>query len=308
MWKGAAEALGMIVVAPTDRGADAGYRFTPRERALSLAALRWARRRFDVDEDRVFLAGVSRGGHLAWDLALRRADLFAAAAPMIGGPRMSNGQGENNLRYLENVRALPIRDLQGAGDDPLLLENLRLAFARLAGWKADALLLEQAGLGHEFDFKAVDWAAFLGGARRDPRRAEVVRACAATGEGRALWAEVLRTERGVEEAFPFRADPKAWAALSREEQRRRFQEEVERRTARLAVRREAPGRFSAESSRVESFRLLLEESAVEPGKPVELRWKGRTLARPFRPDRRVLVEEFLERFDRSFLPVAEALF
>ena len=68
----------------------------------------------------VFVTGISRGGHLTWDLALRHPDLWAGCIPMIGGPRITMQNGQNNLRYLDNVVHLPIRDLQGSGDHPLL--------------------------------------------------------------------------------------------------------------------------------------------------------------------------------------------
>ncbi len=307
MWKAAADALGMVVVAPTDPRSGEGYRYSPGERALALSALRWARRTFDTDENRVFLGGVSRGGHLCWDLVLRRPDLFAAAAPMIGGPRVSNAAGENNMRFLENVARLPICDLQGSQDHPMLLENLHMAFERLLKWKARATLVEFPDRGHDFDHKAVDWVAFLGGARRDPRPETVVRRCVAGDEGRFAWAEVLRTAKGIEGFFQMAVDGKEWQALSEDERRRRFEAEAERRTARLEVRMEAPGRFAARGTGVERFRLLLDEGMLVPGKPVEVSWQGKTLARAVKPDGRVLLEDILERLDRTFLPVAEVV-
>ena len=151
-WRGTADALGMIVVAPSESGPNEGYAYSERERQIALASIRWARRRFDVDEDRVFLTGISRGGHLTWDLALRYPDLCAAIAPMIGGPRLNIGDGQNNLRYLENVVHLPIRDLQGSQDHPLLLFNLHLAFEKLDALKAaDAKLIEFPERGHSFE-------------------------------------------------------------------------------------------------------------------------------------------------------------
>jgi len=178
LWTDTADALGMIVVAPTDPTADLGYHYGDAERRRALAALRWARRRFDVDETRIYATGVSRGAHLTWDLALRNPDQFAALVPMIGGPRLSIAEGQNNLRYVENLAHVPIRDLQGAQDNALLIENLRIAFARLAAAGAkDAKLLLQPDLGHDFDPKAVDWPKFLRGAARDPLPMRVVRAC-----------------------------------------------------------------------------------------------------------------------------------
>jgi len=99
-WRQIAADLGMLVLSPSEAQSTGGYSFTPRERRSAMAALRWARRRFNVDENRIYAAGVSRGGHLVWDLALRYPDQFAAIAPMIGSPRLQIDGGQNNLRYL----------------------------------------------------------------------------------------------------------------------------------------------------------------------------------------------------------------
>ena len=40
---------------------------------------------FDVDEDRVYLTGLSMGGYGTWFTAMARPDLFAAIAPICGG-------------------------------------------------------------------------------------------------------------------------------------------------------------------------------------------------------------------------------
>jgi pimeloyl-ACP methyl ester carboxylesterase len=258
-----------------------------------------------VDENRVFIAGVSRGGHLCWDILLRRPDLFAAAVPMIGGPRLTNTRGESNLRYLENAAALRIRDLQGAEDDRLLLDNLHLAFERLQRWKVDAVLHEFPGLGHDFRFGAEDWVAFLAKARRAPVPPRVVRRAARPGEGRAFWAEILKTGKGVDETFPFTPDAARWKSLDEEGRRKEFLAETEKRTARLEVRCTAPGKFEAEGGGVERFRLLLDASLIAEGKPVEVAWQGKVVSRPARADRHVLLEEFVERFDRTFLPTVE---
>src|SRR5204863_2895843 len=140
-WMGVADAASLLVVAPTEAGPNEGYRFTERERRAGLAAVRWARRRFNVDENRIYVAGVSRGGHMAWDLALRHPDVFAAVVPMIGGPRATTAGGQNNLRFVENLVPTSIRDLMGAKDDARAVRDVRLAFARLKTLAAkDAVL------------------------------------------------------------------------------------------------------------------------------------------------------------------------
>jgi len=305
MWRATAEALGMIVVAPSEAGKNEGYAFSERERESVLEALRWVKRGFDVDENRIFATGISRGGHLAWDLALRHPDLFAAIAPMIGGPRFQLDHGQNNLRFLENVVSLPIRDLQGAKDDPGLVANLRLAFERLGKLKApEAKLLEFPDLGHEFDFGAVDWAAFFGSARRNPVPERVVRVAATTDESRAFWVEITRLQKDVSVDVVPKVVASTWNGLNEDGKRKFLEEEVERRTARLEVRETGVGRFTAVGDKVAAFRLLLTASMFDPSKPVQVLFGNKLVEKKATPDARVLLEDFVERFDRTFLPVA----
>jgi len=306
MWREVAEPLGMLVVAPSETGANEGYGWTERERASALECLRWTRRAFNVDENRVFASGVSRGGHLAWDLALRHPGTFAALAPMIGGPRIQIRGGQNNFRYLENVAQLPIRDLQGAQDDPRLVLNLRMAFERLRGFGAsDAQLVEFEALGHAFDFAAVDWTLFLGSARRDPLAERVVRTCAREGEGRALWVEVLELEREIAEEFRPELAAGDAAQLDDEGMRRFLMQATGERTARVEVRRLAPGRIEARSRGVRELRLLLTPAMLDEAGALEVLFDGRPVKKKPRGSKSVLLEEFVERFDRTFLPLAE---
>jgi dienelactone hydrolase len=305
MWRATAEALGMLVLAPSETGANEGYAFSARERDAALAELRWMRRNHDVDENRIYATGISRGGHLAWDLALRHPDLFAAIAPMIGGPRFQLDHGQNNLRFLENVVNLPIRDLQGSKDDPGLVANLRLAFARLAKLKAvDAKFLEFPELGHAFDFGAVDWLAFFGAARRNPAPERVVRVAARTDEARAFWVEITKLDKDVAEDIVPKIVASTWNGLDEGGRRKLLEEEVEKRTARLEVRMTGVGRFAATGEHVAAFRLLLTASMFDPTKPVQVLFGGKLVEKKVKVDARVLLGDFVERLDRSFLPVA----
>lgn len=307
-WRATADALGMLLVAPTEAGANEGFRFSAREREDVLACLRWVRRRYNVDENRVHLTGSSRGGHLTWDLGVRHPTPWASLAPMIGGPRLHPAEGQNNLRYVENVAHLPIRDLQGREDDSRMIHNLGMAFEKLRAAQApDAELLLQAGHGHGFDLTAVDWPAWLGAAERDPHRERVVRLSAREDEGRTAWVEVLAHQKSIQEAFALRVAPARWNALSEDGRRRAVQAEADRRTARLEVRRTGVGRYEAKGSGVKRFRLLLTQADFEPGERVEVRFNGRRYRRRVEASAAILLREFAERFDRTFLPVAEVV-
>lgn len=306
LWQAAADAIGMLVVSPTDASADVGYRYTDAERRRVLAALRWARRKFDVDENRVFLTGVSRGGHLAWDVALRNPDRFAALVPMIGGPRLQIAEGQNNIRYLENLAHVPIRDLQGARDDGRLIENLKAAFERLRGFGAkDAQLVLQPDLGHDFDPHGVDWEKFLGGAARQVPPLRVVRACTRLDEARSFWAEATRFAPSVDEKFRPDVEEKKWKAMDDDGRRKWAQEEADKRTARLELKLDGPGKFTATTNLVMRFRLLLTADMFDPAVPVEVTTNGKLARYDAKPSKLVLLRDFVERFDRTFLPVAE---
>ncbi len=303
-WQEVADAIGMLVLCAAETGV--GYAFSDGERETSLAALRWARRRANVDENRVFVTGISRGGHQAWDLALRHPERFAGLFPFIGGPRLSLADGQNNLRYVENVALLVIRDLQGSKDDPGLLFNLRLAFDRLEEYGArDAALLEFPDLGHDFRMGKVDWRSVLSGAARDSVPRRVVRRAASLDEARAYWVEATRFGKGIDEIFPLRVDGATWNALDADGQKREMQKQVDARTARLEVEMTAPGRFEAKAEGVTGFRLLLTSGMFETGEQVEVRFRGKKTKKRPRPSKRLLLGEFAERFDRTFLPVVE---
>lgn len=305
-WRATADALGALVCAPTDPQSEGGYAFTPRERAAALAALRWMRRHYDVDENRIHLTGASRGGHLAWDLALRHPDLWASASPCIGGPTFVVTGGRNNLRYCENLAALPLRDLQGADDDAKLLVNLRLAFGRLrAAGAADAQLLEQAGLGHAYEHESVDWAAFLGAARRDPFPAKMRWRSAWDDPGRLGWARIARYAKEVKESFEIQAPAGEWDAWDHERRVRHILQMADERTAELRVERAADGVLRAAGERVQRAVLLLPAAYLAGQPTISLEADGRTKRLQPRASAKVLLLDFAERFDRSFLPVAE---
>jgi len=303
-WREAADALGMIVCAPTDPQADGGYAFTPRERAAAMAALRWARRHYDVEENRVHLAGSSRGGHLAWDLAVRQPDLWASVSPRIGGPSFVVIGGRNNLRYVENLAHLPLRDLQGAEDDPKLLLNLRIAFERLRAASApNAELLVQEGHGHSYDHGAVAWVEFLGAAVRDPFP-ERVRLRAAWDEpARAAWFEVTRYEKEVKEVFPIEVDER-WEGWGHERRVQHILELADARTADARVTRRADAVFELDAERVATVRLLLPDGFETPGGRVTIRVAGKDRKAAVKRSAAVLLADFVERFDRRYLPVA----
>ncbi len=306
LWEKVADKIGLLVLAIDAVDAEPGYHFSPGERAAALSALRWARRRANVDENAIFVGGWSQGGHQAWDLALRHPDLFAGVLPVVGGPRMELGS-KNNLRYIENVVHLPIRDLQGSQDDKYLLDNLHLAFARLQKLGAkDAKLIEFADRGHDADLTAVDWPAFFA-LRRTPVPARAVRIAAEPGETRAFWLEAGKwSRRASPDAVPEVAA--GFDTMDERQQRSHTLDRYAEYTARLVVEDKGKGRFVADGKLVTAFSLLLTEKQLGKGSggdgAVEIRVQNKPVKKKATGEPAVLLREFVERFDRTFLPVA----
>lgn len=87
-WAEEAARRGYVVIAPeyNIQGQPKDYRYTPDEHAAVEIALRDARRRFSIDSNRVFLAGTTLGGTMAWDVGLAHPDLFAGVVVLNGLP------------------------------------------------------------------------------------------------------------------------------------------------------------------------------------------------------------------------------
>ena len=51
---------------------------------MVMAVLDSAKQEYNIDESRIYLTGISQGGHGTWAIAARHADIFAAIAPVCG--------------------------------------------------------------------------------------------------------------------------------------------------------------------------------------------------------------------------------
>jgi hypothetical protein len=107
-WSNLAEKNGYILAAPEWLpGFRAPEDFTYREHAAVLATLQDLRRRFQVDSDRIFLAGYGKGGDLAYEVGLSHPDLFAGVIPIAAFP------GSFPYHYRHNGQYLPFYVVNG---------------------------------------------------------------------------------------------------------------------------------------------------------------------------------------------------
>lgn len=129
-WASEARRRGYIVIAPEYNlpGQPHDYRYTTSEHAAVELALRDAKRRYSIDDDRVFLGGSLIGGQMAWDFGLAHPDLFAGVAIVSGLP------GKYVFKTLEHADRLPLYvvlgDLAPASNEVVFGELLKPLIAR----------------------------------------------------------------------------------------------------------------------------------------------------------------------------------
>ncbi|MFQ3591919.1 MAG: prolyl oligopeptidase family serine peptidase [Gemmataceae bacterium] len=84
--------------------------------ALVLALLEELKKEYQIDENRIYLTGLSMGGFGTWDLLSRKPDLFAAAIPICGG---------GDPRSAKKFAHVPIWAFHGAKDNVVRPERSR---------------------------------------------------------------------------------------------------------------------------------------------------------------------------------------
>ena len=308
-WMGVADATGAAILAPSEAGPNQGSTGKPRERRSVLEAIRWTRRRVNVDENRIWLTGYSRGGNLCWDLALRFPGIFAAAAPQAGGPRINPVAGTNNMRFLDNLTDTPLRAMVGSEELPGLQRSLKMFIERAAARDIESLdLVTIPGRGHLFDpTTGRGWPEWFESKAREPWPKTVVRQAARKDETSNSWITIESFHRDVKEEprLVLRTKP-GDPPLDERTKWIKVLDLMEESTARVKAEFLGEGRFRLTSERATTASLLLQRGWTDAkGKiRVEQGTKSRTYAA--KPSAKVLLEVFVERFDRTFLPVARA--
>lgn len=179
---------GWIVLCPSSEIRDRGWTFTAYERNMQLDALRDVQKRYNVDPQRIYLCGYSRGGHASWDLPLRRPGVFAASCPMAGGPRI------RNIRFLPNLAHTRLRAEYGALDEKGLVWCVRKALETMKALDIPCTAVEHPDRGHQFPIDAEAIRAWLEPLRRERLPRRITCACSDPSEGRSFWIRLDRLE------------------------------------------------------------------------------------------------------------------
>ncbi len=94
---------------------------------------------FDVNENRIYICGLSMGGFGTWSTAMAYPDLFAAIAPCCGG----------GMPWYAKSLKMPIRAFHGL-EDTVVLPNQSIDMANaLKDWHPDFKLTLYEGVGHD---------------------------------------------------------------------------------------------------------------------------------------------------------------
>ncbi len=169
-----------IVVIPQ---APPGTQWTGAQADLALAALDLVLRDYKVDPDRVYLTGLSMGGHGAWYLAYRHPERFAAAAPICGWTRdlathgflvpvVPGEDGPALPALARRLAKLPLWIFHGDQDSVVPVQGSRAAFEALQAESTVAHYTEYPGLNHnswDVTYGSDAFVSWLFGQRRGKR-------------------------------------------------------------------------------------------------------------------------------------------
>lgn len=108
----AGEKMKYLVVSPQCPRESAWNRDDQQKRLLELLA--FIQKTYNIDDDRIYLTGLSMGGYGTWRLASDHPEMFAAAAPVCGGGDPKNG---------DKLTKLPIWAWHGSADRTVPVER-----------------------------------------------------------------------------------------------------------------------------------------------------------------------------------------
>jgi hypothetical protein len=150
-----AQRRGYIVIAPEYLDENATkYTYSPQSHYRVQMALRDAFKRFNIDSNRVFLAGHGSGGDAAFDIGNAHPDLFAGVIPI-------TGQIQNlTIKIWRNGRRMPWYIVSGQLDRDVFEKNASL-INRMMIAHYDVVLSEFIGRGYESFYEEIhqlfDW-------------------------------------------------------------------------------------------------------------------------------------------------------
>jgi predicted esterase len=217
-----------------------------------LQALRYVKRHYPLDTDRVLLVGYSMGGYGAWGTGLRFPHTFAAIAPMAGGiSRLENilPRDKGCRVLLENAVGLPSFFVHGDKDRVVPVRFSRTIHEDLLAHGAEHIYEEVAGGPHIL-------RGFLGGDERTQRLKTWLAA-----KKRNAWPKTLRHV-----ALGTYHGRRGWLRI----------DGIKGKNAKVQATVKG-NKITLTGDRVEALTLFLSPKLVDMKQPVRVVWKNRVL-------------------------------
>lgn len=109
------------------------------EMQLVIETLDQLRKTYNIDENRLYITGLSMGGFGTFDICMRKPDLFAAAAPVCGG-------GDTTQAAL--IKDIPMWVFHGADDNTVSVNLSRSMVQAIKEAGGNPKYTEYPGVGH----------------------------------------------------------------------------------------------------------------------------------------------------------------
>jgi len=188
LWESTASAEGWILVMPHGDAGATWWSETGRSNLLD--QLHFVKRRYNVDENRVFLSGFSDGGSGALWMAFHDATPWAGFIDIYGHPNIA-GLGPYQT-YPRNLLSRPIRASNGSYDELYPAPEIRLYVEQFFDLGVD---IDWIAHPTTHDIRAVTLerpavAEFVRGTERDPHPAHVVWETSDVQVGRCDWVRI----------------------------------------------------------------------------------------------------------------------
>jgi predicted peptidase len=119
---------------------------------LTLAAIESLRREFNIDAARLYIVGVSMGGHGVWEAVIKYPQTFAAAVPICAAGDPSKAS---------QICRLPVWCFHGAADTIVKVDFARQMIAALRQAGGNPKYTEYPGVGHDSYRRAFQEAELL---------------------------------------------------------------------------------------------------------------------------------------------------
>ncbi len=307
-WLPYAQKRNMIVIAPTQlSGVDGpsgkpfgkghGYGTQELERSTPVSAVDAARRIYNIDSNRIIIAGTSMGGHCAWDSILTRTDYFAGAIVEAGVPMVEGFQLARTMP-LPNLFQARMYVVQGTPDkdQPMINQEATNELKRM-GCAVVYRQLEGAKHG-AYQSESDPALDFVTQGARDVWCRKVTKVTHRVIHGRAYWVRIDKL-KGLEWNPRDRIEIHTNETISAQEQVNRAKDYVRKHLGRVDAAIAGENLIDVKTSYVSEFTLFLHDKLVDMDKPITIKVNGRAYKKTVKRDVGFMLDEVRKDGDKE---------